>query len=124
MENLPPFSERNGSGIDDNIGINGSILRQAVEKAIDIVDASTLEVILENLTKKGVDLDNPSSRYTLEQLETALTDIFGLEAGPLLLIALESGLSRTAINNPLWVTLLPVLFTNMCECQSMLLYTH
>ncbi len=85
MKNLPPFSERNGSGIDDNIGINGSILRQAVEKAIDIVDASTLEVILENLTKKGVDLDNPSSRYTLEQLETALTDIFGVEAGPLLI---------------------------------------
>jgi hypothetical protein len=85
LENLPPFSERNGSGIDDNIGISGSILRQAVEKAIDIVDASTLEVILENLTKKGIDLDNPSSRYTLEQLETALTDIFGVEAGPLLI---------------------------------------
>ena len=81
MENLPPFSERNGSGIDDNIGIKGSILRQAVKKAIDIVDASTLEVILENLTKKGIDLDNSSSRYTLEQLQAALTDIFGVEAG-------------------------------------------
>ena len=84
MEILPSSSERNGSDIDNRTGISSAILKQAVMGAIDIVDASTLETVLDSLAKKGVDLDKKSSRYTLEQLEESFSEIFGTEAGPLL----------------------------------------
>lgn len=85
MEILPSFSERNGSDIDNRTGIGSPILKQAVKEAIDIVDASTLETILDSLAKKGIDLDKESSSYTLEQLEVAFADFFGVEAGSLLM---------------------------------------
>jgi hypothetical protein len=94
---LPRFGKKDDHDIDESIPIDASILKKAIEKGIDLLGISTVEAIIEDVAKQGIDL-NGSSRYTLKQVEAAITGIFGDDAGPLLMKRIKSWLKNYSYN--------------------------
>jgi hypothetical protein len=94
---LPRFGKKDGHDIDESIPIDASVLKKAIENGIDLLGMSTVEAIIEDVAKQGIDL-NGSSRYTLKQVEAAITIIFGDDAGPLLMNRIKSWLKSYSYN--------------------------
>jgi hypothetical protein len=91
---LPIAGQTNGDDSNDSAPIESSILRQAIEKGGRILGWPAVEAIIDDLERHGIDLKEPSSLYTLRQLEAAFIQIFGTDATPLLMDRVKHELHR------------------------------
>lgn len=93
-EILPIAGQTNGDDSNDSVPIESSTLRQAIERGVQVLGWSAIEAIIDDLERHGIDLKEPSSRYTLRQLEAAFMLIFGTDATPLLMERVKHELHR------------------------------
>lgn len=89
---MSPFGETNGNDSGNSIPINGLTLKKAIQSQTSILGEAAVESLIEDLEHKGIDMDNPSSRYTLRQLESAIIEIFGEDAATLLMERIKNEL--------------------------------
>jgi hypothetical protein len=93
-EILPIAGQTNGDDSNDSTPIESSTLRQAIEKGARVLGWPAIEALIYDLEQHGIGLNDSSSRYTLQQLEAAFTQIFGADATPLLMERIRHELHR------------------------------
>jgi len=91
---LPLAGQTNGDDDNDSAPIGSSTLKQAIENGARFLGSSAIESLIFDLERKGIELNNTSSKYTLQQLEAALIQIFGTDATPLLMEGVIHELNR------------------------------
>lgn len=90
---MSQFGEPNGNDSGNSIPISSITLRKAIQKVTSMLGEAAVESLVEDLEHQGIDLNNPSSRYTLRQLENAIIGTFGEDAASLLMERIKKELS-------------------------------
>ncbi len=93
-ESLPTTGKTKANDIDDSIPINSSTLRNAIQRGVSVLGRAAIDSIIEDLERHGIDLNDPSPRYTLRQLEVVFTQIFGVDVTQLLMERIRQELNR------------------------------
>jgi hypothetical protein len=89
---VPKLGERSGGHEPVSNPITAPSLKRAIELAMRELGPSATEIVLYALRKHGISLNNPSSSYFLEKVEDAFNEVFGAEAGYLLLDKIKNEL--------------------------------
>lgn len=82
---LPIPAGKDGNDSHDPVRIKSSELRTAIEKGLEILGKSSVKALVSELGRRGIDLDNASARYDLDQIEAVLIQIFGQDATALMI---------------------------------------
>ncbi|GEM_PF-5567024 len=64
---LPISAEKDGNNTHDSVQIKSSKLRTAIEKGLEMLGKSSVEALVSELGRRGIDFDNASARYDLKQ---------------------------------------------------------
>ena len=77
----------------NSIPINSLTLKNAIQKVTSMLGEAAVESLMEDLEQQGINLNNPSSTYTLRQLESAIVETFGEDAATLLMERIKKELA-------------------------------
>jgi diketogulonate reductase-like aldo/keto reductase len=85
---------QNSDSIDDSLRFSASAVKKALQSLTSQIGLAYVDLIIYHFERIGMPLDIEHATYSLNQIQQALEDVFGAEAGALLVTQLVKQLFK------------------------------